>query len=333
MAAFPVPHTVPWATLGMAPAMVQDAVPAAEPGSEPALAASVPLPAAGSAEQTGGDQRAADPLADGESAGDLSAGGKPVSDQPAGDRPTRRADTARTGPWTAIQAAFPKAVPRSRAVRAALARSPAALEMGNPDAPRRQRRPPANDPAEERIPGSAPEKITSPVTVAIAAHARAARPGARRPTPRPSAARAESDGEASAMAGPPNLPDPPAAVDPVAAVGPPQAPGPARAPDSPGAVDTVAAADPPAAAGPAEPADPSTSLSSVVITSAEGMPQRSLSRPAAHPEPPAPVVNVTIGRVEVRQPPAPAPPPPVPAALPQPMSLDEYLDRRNRSLP
>jgi hypothetical protein len=54
----------------------------------------------------------------------------------------------------------------------------------------------ANAP-EERIPGSAPEKITSKVTVATAARA------------------AASDGEASTMAGPPNLPDPPATVDPV----------------------------------------------------------------------------------------------------------------------
>jgi hypothetical protein len=44
---------------------------------------------------------------------------------------------------------------------------------------------------------------------------------------------------------------------------------------------------------------------------------------------PAPVVNVTIGRVEVRPPPTPPPPPPVRAPGPRPLSLDEYLERRN----
>jgi hypothetical protein len=44
------------------------------------------------------------------------------------------------------------------------------------------------------------------------------------------------------------------------------------------------------------------------------------------------VVNVTIGRVEVRN---PLPPVPVPQHVvadtgPRPLSLDEYLDRRNR---
>ena len=50
---------------------------------------------------------------------------------------------------------------------------------------------------------------------------------------------------------------------------------------------------------------------------------------AREPDPP-PVVNVTIGRVEVRQPSAPPPPAqPLPAPGPRPMSLTEYLDRRN----
>jgi hypothetical protein len=43
----------------------------------------------------------------------------------------------------------------------------------------------------------------------------------------------------------------------------------------------------------------------------------------------APVVNVTIGRVEVRPPAAPPPPPPVRTSGPRPLSLDEYLERRN----
>jgi hypothetical protein len=42
-----------------------------------------------------------------------------------------------------------------------------------------------------------------------------------------------------------------------------------------------------------------------------------------------PVVNVTIGRVEVRQPPAPPAPPPARSSGPRPLSLDEYLERRN----
>jgi hypothetical protein len=61
---------------------------------------------------------------------------------------------------------------------------------------------------------------------------------------------------------------------------------------------------------------------------------RSAVRVDGDPAPPPPVVNVTIGRVEVRQAPAvPAPPflpapPAVPAPPgPRPMSLDEYLDR------
>jgi hypothetical protein len=45
---------------------------------------------------------------------------------------------------------------------------------------------------------------------------------------------------------------------------------------------------------------------------------------------PPPVVNVTIGRVEVRQPPLPPPvPPPARSSGPRPLSLDEYLERRN----
>ena len=50
----------------------------------------------------------------------------------------------------------------------------------------------------------------------------------------------------------------------------------------------------------------------------------------SEPDPLAPVVNVTIGRVELRPPSAPPPPVQPPAEPgPRPMSLTEYLDRRN----
>jgi len=58
---------------------------------------------------------------------------------------------------------------------------------------------------------------------------------------------------------------------------------------------------------------------------------RRTGTPAVHPESATPVVNVTIGRVEVRQPP-PVLQPPTPAAPtpgPRPLSLDEYLERRS----
>jgi hypothetical protein len=45
------------------------------------------------------------------------------------------------------------------------------------------------------------------------------------------------------------------------------------------------------------------------------------------PEPIPPVINVTIGRVEVRSDP-PAPPPELPDPGPQPLSLADYLQGR-----
>ena len=54
----------------------------------------------------------------------------------------------------------------------------------------------------------------------------------------------------------------------------------------------------------------------------EGFP---VEMPEAHP---APVVNVTIGRIEVRAAPAPAPRQSTEARGPKPMSLDEYLKQR-----
>ena len=56
--------------------------------------------------------------------------------------------------------------------------------------------------------------------------------------------------------------------------------------------------------------DPLAPFSPVITRPAAGMPERPEGRPAAQPELPPPVVNVTIGRVEVRQPLPPPPPPP-----------------------
>jgi hypothetical protein len=49
-------------------------------------------------------------------------------------------------------------------------------------------------------------------------------------------------------------------------------------------------------------------------------------RPVVRPEP---VINVTIGRIEVRATPAPQKPSPKPANRPPVMGLDEYLRRRS----
>jgi hypothetical protein len=53
----------------------------------------------------------------------------------------------------------------------------------------------------------------------------------------------------------------------------------------------------------------------------------SLTTELIAPEPIPPVINVTIGRVEVRSDP-PAPPPELPDPGPQPLSLADYLRDR-----
>lgn len=337
MAALPVPQAAPsTAALSLAPGVVQDMALVVEP-RPPRSPAAVPLSAAGPAEPGGGDLRAADLPAGGKLASELQGGEEPVSDRPAGDRPTGRADTMRTGLRTAIRAASPEAARSDRIVRVARAPLPVVPEPGNPDVPSRPGRPTANGPAGECIPGSAPVEATGRLTVATTTRARAPRPAAPRMTPRPPTAQATASGRAGpATAGPSQAPHPPGVGDLMTAADPPRAPDLGNAPETLAAGNLIAAAGPVAIADPVEPGDPMTDpvdpTSPVFIAPAESTPEWPPSRLAAHPELPAPVVNVTIGRVEVRQPSAP-PPPPVPASGPRPMSLDQYLDQRNRSLP
>jgi len=92
------------------------------------------------------------------------------------------------------------------------------------------------------------------------------------------------------------------------------------APNLAGPVPTIAGAAP-VVDGPA-PAAPTPGASRSVGLAMPGAVARSTS---AAPVPPK--VTVTIGRVEVRPPPVP-PPIPEPLTGPQPLSLDEYLERR-----
>lgn len=129
----------------------------------------------------------------------------------------------------------------------------------------------------------------------------------------------------------PDVADAPAAAGRPAVAGPPEpAESPARA--GPPAADP---AGPPAVARASTGADP-TDVTGGPLGGLLAIPGPVAAAPtgaARRPSPSldvAPVVNVTIGRVEVRPPPAPPPPPPpVRATGPRPLSLDEYLERRN----
>ncbi len=220
-------------------------------------------------------------------------------------------------------------------------------EPGYP-APVRRPSPPRAAPVPDRLPRPAPTGLADPAPVVTAAHSRSARPPSYRAA-RPARA---ADGRPSPVptgplvrtgppmtAGPPvlaaswDVADAPAGAARSAAAGPPEpARSPARAHSA-----TEDPAGPPAvadardAAGPTDvTGSPPTGLLALAGTIDSVLPEAARRPAHIRDITPAPVVNVTIGRVEVRQPPAPPPPPP-PARSPgpRPLSLDEYLERRN----
>jgi hypothetical protein len=197
----------------------------------------------------------------------------------------------------------------------------------------------------DRPPEPAPADLADPAPAITAAHGRPSRPPTRRPVRRVSA----SGGEPSPVhAGPPVLIDAPMTADPpipatswdvadapAAAGQPAGSPEPAESPVR-ALLPTADPAGPPTADRAPTGADPTDMTGGPLtdpfaildpIPAAQAEVPRWL--PPSQDVTPAPVVNVTIGRVEVRPPPAPPPPPPVPATGPQPLSLYEYLERRN----
>lgn len=197
--------------------------------------------------------------------------------------------------------------PAGPAMRRPVVRPAVRPEPGDP-APVRRPSPPRAAPVPDQLPRPAPTGLDDPAPVVTAAHSRSARPPSYRAA-RPAGA---ADGQSS-----------PVPADPLVRTGPPMTAGP---PVLAAAWDV---ADAPAAAGPADvTGSPPTGLLALAGT-VDNVPTDAARRPAHIRDiTPAPVVNVTIGRVEVRQPPAP-PPPPARSPGPRPLSLDEYLERRN----
>jgi len=273
-----------------------------------------------------------------------------LSGEPAADdrRTARLADvgsaTARTPsrpmarPPSAAPTRSSTALPADRTGPEARPREGAALsELDSPDAPRRTEPPWTGAP----VPGPSPQPAPAEPAAVSATRVRPSRSVARRsasPTsaPNPDPSRVLSD---SAV-----LAEPPTATALVPAE-------PRTATDSSGETRPLAGTGrrdgaPPLAVGRPAQARPFTHTDQAEVTDLPSGPfaapdpvvaTASMStrrRPSSRPDnPPAPVVNVTIGRVEVRQPPAPPAPPPAPAPRARPLSLDEYLERRNRSLP
>ena len=212
--------------------------------------------------------------------------------------------------------------------------------------PARRLSPPRAAPETRRPPGPAPADPAEPTTAITVARSRPSRPAARRPTGRVRA----SDGEPSPVpTGSPAVADPSMTADspvpapardvpdalvvagrPTAAGSPEPTGTPARAHPPPAApVGPPASVRPSVAADPAAASGPPTGLFTIPGPVAAARTEAARRASPSRDITPAPVVNVTIGRVEVRQPPAPPTPPPVRAPGPRPLSLDEYLERRN----
>jgi hypothetical protein len=274
----------------------------------------------------------------------------PDTERTSSDQPPTDLTSRRTGPVTAVgtPARLPSGIASADPTTEGTGLRPAAdsPEPGDP-APARHLPPPRAAPETRRPPGPVPADPVEPAPATTVAHSRPSRPAARRHTGRVLA----SDGEPSpvsprsqAVADTPMQADSPvvasvrdvpdalvAAQRPTAAGSPEPAETSARThPLARAPVGPPASVRAPVAADPADmTGDPLADLLAIpdpVAAAPTEAPKRtSPSRDIA----PAPVVNVTIGRVEVRQPPAPPPSPPVRSPGPRPLSLDEYLERRN----
>ncbi len=291
-----------WPPLDREPGLreVSRAAPEPSPGGRRVHAPSMAGLAAAGPEPSG-DEQTADPFGIKE----------PDTERTADEQPRKYPATRSVSQPTAADTRtdLPAAAgPASPAMRRPVVRPAVRPEPGDP-APIRRPSPPRAAPVPDRLPRPAPTGPADPAPVVTAAHSRSARPPSYRAARPAAAAR-------SAAAGPPEPARSPARAHP-ATEDPAGAPAVADAQDAAGPTDVTGS--------------PPTGLLALAGT-VDSVPTDAARRPAhIRDTTPAPVVNVTIGRVEVRQPPAPPPPPPPPARSPgpRPLSLDEYLERRN----
>jgi hypothetical protein len=284
------------------------------------------------------------------------AGPKPPEDERAPDlfgirEPTQRSSgdqpPAHLTPPRTHAAAATRARPPSAAAPAVsrTARGPGArpaADLPETEGPAAALRPQPAAPMPDRSPGRAPAEPAGPAGVLAIRH-QPSPPAGRQPARRAST----SPGEPSPVplrapiAKVPvpvarrGTPSSPAEVGPPVWSGSPGAAEPSTRPDPPTIGRHSALAIPSAAARPTRAADPPTDLPTdpsaalgPVVAAPTGKARRYSPRPDVVPAPP--VVNVTIGRVEVRPPPVPLPAPPAAVPGPQPLSLAEYLERRSR---
>jgi hypothetical protein len=176
--------------------------------------------------------------------------------------------------------------------------------------------PPAAPFAEPPAPEPAPEPATEPTVIRRVRVAEA--PPARAPAPQPELTDAPRRSE--------RVTEPEAQpIEPVRVL---------RASDAAAERDAPPPAVSPPALAAREPPTPIVIVPDRVEPARSEAPPSAPARPdatAAHPaEPPAPVVQVTIGRIEVRALPAPAAPPQPAAKFAPALSLADYLARKTR---
>jgi hypothetical protein len=313
---------------GPMPRAVPGSAPDPKPGHGRARAPEVPPVVAGP--EPSQDGHAPDPFGIKEPATE-----RPSSDQPPANltAPRTRAAASRT---TARPPSAAHAV--SQTTRGPGTRPPA--DPLKPEGLVAGRRPqPAAPP--DRFPGRAPAEPAGPAAVIAAAHRQPSLPAASRQARRAGA----SPGEPSPVPSRAPVPEAPVPVAPRDTAGPLDVAGPPVSSGSPGAAEPSARPVPPDVGRRPTPVTPSATArppwlaGPPVVTAppatpgplAAALPDKDRRySPTGEVAPAPPVVNVTIGRVEVRPPPAPPPPPPAPAPGPRPLSLGEYLERRNR---
>ena len=266
-----------------------------------------------------------------------------TTERPSGGQPPANQSPLRTH---AAAASLATARPPS----AAHAVSPTARGLGTrptahapePEGPAARRPQPAA-PVPDRSPGQAPAEPAAPATVIAAARRQPSPSAADRPPRRSGASPGEpSHAPARVSAAETLVPvshrdttGPPAVAGAPSASRSPGATEPLDRPDPPAAGRRLAPAIPRAVARPPRVADPQGATDSLAASAIPGPVAVAPVGQARRRQPstdmaPAPVVNVTIGRVEVRPPPPPPPPSAAPAPGPRPLSLADYLERRNR---
>ena len=321
----PDPGPMPWAVLGSAP----------EPASGPRQARAPEVSPAVAGPEPSAEEHAPDPFGIQEPATERSSGDQPPADPTPPRTRAVMASRATARPPFAAETA-------GRTARGAGTRS--AADLPEPEGPSAAR-PRRTAPVPDRSPGRAPAEPPGPAAVTSAARTQPSVPAARQPARRAAA----SDGGPSSMSARAPAAEAPVPVARRDAAGPPAVAGRPISSGSPGAAESSVRPDPPAAGRRPAPATPPSGARPPWVADPPGVtgppiaPSATLgplvAAPADKPRryspspdivPAAPVVNVTIGRVEVRPPPAPPPPPPAAAPGPRPLSLAEYLERRNR---